>query len=303
MEVAMSSPGGSPIVSVVVVSHNEGVYLRRTVNNLLATLPANGEVIVVDDSSTDGSADSLQHGSRRVKVLRPDVRLGVAGARNFGASYARGDILVFSDAHVEVPPDWVGVLLAPLARSEVGAVGPSLCDMNFPESKGLGGLRFCDAALNSEWRGWQGSDPHPVPILAGFFIAMRRDVFETTEGFDSGMIMFGMEEYEICIHLWTLGYECILVPQVEVSHLYRDEAQTPWKFDSITSIHNILRFGMVHFGPERMQRLVECYTAYDAFPEAVTRLVISDVWERRRRVQSTRWYDDDWYFHNFDMNS
>ncbi|HTX39063.1 MAG TPA: glycosyltransferase family 2 protein, partial [Bryobacteraceae bacterium] len=107
-------------LSVVVISLNEGEALRRTVESLQAKLPEPWEIIVVDDGSTDGSAGFLGEGRPGVTLLRPPARLGVAGARNFGAAHATGDVLVFSDAHVLVRPGWAEALLEILARPEVG---------------------------------------------------------------------------------------------------------------------------------------------------------------------------------------
>jgi glycosyltransferase involved in cell wall biosynthesis len=161
---------------VVVISHNEGANLRRTVHSLLASLPADGEIVVVDDHSTDGSADGLRTGYDGVRVLRPAERLGAAGARNYGAAQAGGEILVFSDAHVEVPLGWLDPLRVALARPEVAAVNPVVANMHHRESKGYG-FRWVDAALNVEWLGPRGDAPYPVPFVCSGFLALRREVW------------------------------------------------------------------------------------------------------------------------------
>lgn len=295
----MISSSRSSSVSVVVVSHNEGENLRRTVHSLLASLPADGEVVVVDDSSTDGSADCLTHGYSGVTVLRPDTRLGAAGARNFGGRHARGAVLVFCDAHMELPLDWAAPLCAALARSEVGAACPVVSVMHQPDAKAYG-FRWRDAALGVEWLGRQGADPYPVPMLAGCFLAMRRDVFAATGGFDSGLVVWGQEDAELSLRLWTLGYECLLVPAVDVAHLFRPAH--PYRVDWEVLLHNMLRVAVVHFDPERTRRLAERLTSHGAFPAAFARLAHSDAWARRDAVRAARRYDAHWFFHRFDMN-
>ena len=108
------APGLS--VSVVVPSYNEGPYLLQTVDSLLQSLPADGELIVVDDRSTDGSAEFLAGRDRRVRRLRPAARLGAVASRNLGAAEARGELLVFSDAHVTVAGGWAEELRPALRR-------------------------------------------------------------------------------------------------------------------------------------------------------------------------------------------
>lgn len=284
-------------VSIVVISHNEGEYLPRTVESLLRALPPRAEVLVVDDWSTDGSANGFEDGGF-IRVLRPPKRQGTVKARNYGARHARGQVIVFSDAHVEVPDRWFETLLAPLARPSVGAVGPAICMLNRRDAIGYG-LRFRDGALNCEWGGWMGPKPHPVAMLGAGFFAMRRDVFAAIGGFDPGMIMFGMEDPDLDIRLWTFGYQCVIVPTVEVAHLFRrDHAFLDWE----SFLHNMLRYATIHFGEERLKGLIKHYSHDSSLAPALARIASNDAPLRRRQIQSTRYYDDDWYFSRFDMN-
>ena len=211
-------------VGVVVISHNEGDRLTRTVRGLLATLPVNAHVVVVDDHSTDHSVASLPE-DERLTVRRPAVRLGVAAARNYGASELGCDVLVFSDAHVDVASDWWESLAGALADPAVGAVAPSVVAMGEPTWKGWG-MTLSDAALNVEWLPYPGDAPVGVPMLCGCFLAMRREVFERCEGFDEGLSRWGAEDLELSLRLWTLGYQCLVVPEVEVAHLFRERFRT-----------------------------------------------------------------------------
>ena len=283
-------------VSVVVVSHNEGDHLRRTVDSLLAGLPPDGEVVVIDDGSTDGSASCLATRYLGVTVVRPESRLGVSAARNLGAAQARGDVLVFSDAHVAAPPGWLAPLCEVLAEPGVGAVGPVVSAMGRPDARGHG-FHWKDAALNVEWLPRQLEEPYPVPMMAGCFLALRRDVFAAIGGFDPGMVLYGAEDGELCLRLWTQGYDCILVPSVTVAHLFRSAHPYPVPWEAM--LHNVLRLAVVHFGPDRISRVVAGLIGNDAFPAAFARLAASDAWERRAAVQATRRYDDDWFCERF----
>jgi GT2 family glycosyltransferase len=283
-------------VSVVVISHNEGRWLGATVESLHRSLPAGGEIIVVDDWSTDHSAESLEP-HRALRVLRPGQRLGAVRARNFGASRARNEIIVFSDAHVDVPRDWAEKMLAPLERSDVGAVGPAIAMKYHREAVGYG-LRFSDEALNCEWGPWHGSAAHPVPILGAAFMAMRRELFKAFGGFDRGMIRFGMEDPDLDIRLWTFGYACMVVPTVEVGHLFREDH--PFA-DYEQFLHNMLRYGVIHFSRERLRRLIASYVDDEYLPVALARVLCSDAQIRRRKIQCKRIHTDDWYFDKFGM--
>jgi len=189
-------------------------------------------------------------------------------------------------------------LLPPLARTSVGAVGPVISMLSQRNAKGFG-LRFRDAALNCEWGDWQQRDPYPVPMLGAGFFAMRRDVFHAMGGFDPGMVKFGMEDPDLDIRLYTFGYECLLVPSVEVAHLFRnDHAFQDWE----TFLHNVMRYATIHFSPERMEKLIKSYSKDSSLPGALARVAASDAPQRRREIQSARLYDDNWYFGRFGMD-
>jgi len=285
------------MTSVVVVSHNEGPWLRRTVAGLLAGLADAGEVVVVDDASTDGSAAGLE--GDRVRVIRPEARLGIARARNLGAAWARGDLLIFCDAHVDVGAGFAGPLRDALDRPGAGAAGPAIADVDRPEARAYG-FRWADATLTPRWLGWPGPEAAPVPMLGGAFLAIRAEVFRAAGGFDPGLILFGCEDAELALRLWTGGRECLVVPAVEVAHQFRrvHPYAVPWA----AILHNLLRVAVVHLGPERTRQVVARIAGHAAFPAAFARLADGDAWERRRDVRAGRCRDDDWFFARFGMD-
>lgn len=70
-----------PPFTTVVVCFNEGTHLERTVENLRVTSPADTEIVIVDDGSTDGSTAFAERATGRLRLVRTS-RLGVAKARN-----------------------------------------------------------------------------------------------------------------------------------------------------------------------------------------------------------------------------
>ncbi len=283
-------------LSIVIVTCNEGENLRQTVNNLLATLPASGEIIVVDDFSTDGSTDFLTSGYARVKILRPKEKLGVARARDFGSHYAEGELIVFSDAHVQVSLGWWPPIIKELGKPNVGAVAPAISVLGNSERKGYG-MTVTGPNLGAVWLGMKSPLPYTVPMLGGGFIAMRRDAFEDVGGFDDGMLGWGSEDLELSLRLWLLGYEVVVVPEVEVAHLFRD--RPPYDLEWMLVTHNMLRLAFAHFNPDRLTRVIEAIKGYPAFAKAMAITSQSDIWTRRAKLFERRVNDDDWYFDSF----
>jgi glycosyltransferase involved in cell wall biosynthesis len=102
-----------PSLSVVVPVHNEAAHLARTMCALLAALDGSGfdgELVVVDDGSSDGSADvarSSIDGRVKARIVRQPNR-GRFEARRAGLSEATGEYVLFLDSRVQLAPDALG---------------------------------------------------------------------------------------------------------------------------------------------------------------------------------------------------
>ena len=109
-------------VSVIVPAYNEAANIAATVRSLLAGDYPKVDVIVVDDGSTDGTADIVERlRLPGVYVIR-QPNAGKPAALNTGIAYARSDILVLVDGDTVFEPDAVGKLVQPLHAPDVGAV-------------------------------------------------------------------------------------------------------------------------------------------------------------------------------------
>jgi glycosyltransferase involved in cell wall biosynthesis len=112
--------GDAPRVSVIVPVRDRRDLLRRTLDALAAQTMTDHEVIVVDDGSTDGSADEAEReraAGRPVVVLDAGGR-GAVAARTLGVGAASGEVLAFTDSDCEPDPGW---LAAGLAGIDAGA--------------------------------------------------------------------------------------------------------------------------------------------------------------------------------------
>jgi len=289
----------NPKISVVVISRNEGQELEATIGCFLETLPADcRELIVVDDGSMDGSAAFLNN-LPEVRLLHSEG-IGVARARNFGANAATGDVVLFSDAHVRAAKGWHVPIVDALRSESVGAVAPGIYSLTEPGRRGFG-LHLTGPDLRTEWQKRPGNDPCPVSILPGCFLAMRRETFLRTGGFDPGMRQLGGNDNEISFRFWSLGYELLIVPEIEVGHLFR--TSTPYEAQWAALVHNRLRMAFVHFDQGRVERVLDALRAYNAFPAAMAMMLDArDVFIRREEFTATRRFDDAWYFEKFALN-
>ena len=284
-------------ISAVVISRNEGARLRKTVENLDRTLPAGAEIIVVDDASKDGSTAFLTSAKgARIRLLPNAVAGGVARARNQGARATSGDVLVFCDAHIALDKDWWRPVTALLETRSIAASAPAMAEM--PTRQHIGyGLTLPKPNLEAKWRKRRIVQPAPAPILPGACMALRRDVFDSTGGYDEAMLAAGNVDNEMCLRLWLLGYELWITPETLVAHHFR--TRIPYPLPDRFSIHNRLRLALVHFSPDRLDRVVGTLQEYVGFGEALLLAVAGDVAARRQHLQATRRKSDDWFCKKF----
>lgn len=281
-------------ISVVVISRNEGRELKRTVENFDDTLPPSGEIIVIDDGSTDGSADHLVQRRGRIRLHRVHKH-GVARARNFGAGQARGNVIVYADAHLRLQPDWWRPMVDLLQNPKVGGVAPAIADYR---GGWIGyGLTFRDAKLEVRWLRRKPRGAVLAPIIPGCCFATRREVIEATGGWDDRQLQRGNIDNEGSLRFWMLGYDLMITPDTVVSHKFRK--RSPYHVGWPEFLFNRLRLAFVHFNPQRLGKVVAALRSYPCFGEALALLAASDIAERRRAVDARRVRDDDCYFRRF----
>jgi glycosyltransferase involved in cell wall biosynthesis len=113
-----------PTVSIVIPCFNEVKTLERLVDSVLAAPVAEKEIIVVDDGSTDGTAELVRAeiAPRVDRVIRHDVNRGKGAALRSGFSATAGDIVLVQDADLEYDPRDYEKLLQPILEGRADVV-------------------------------------------------------------------------------------------------------------------------------------------------------------------------------------
>jgi glycosyltransferase involved in cell wall biosynthesis len=169
-------------VSVVIPAYNAERFLREAIDSAIAQTVAPIEVIVVDDGSTDGTAEVLASCGGVVRSVRQENG-GVSSARNHGARLAVGDAIAFLDADDVWHPQKLERQLPHLEDARVGLVH---CGVHHVDEAG--------AILASELDGMSGSVARDLLLLqrnvvvaVGSTALLPREVFELVGGFDEEM--------------------------------------------------------------------------------------------------------------------
>jgi GT2 family glycosyltransferase len=161
-------------------------------------------------------------------------------------------------------------------------------------------MYWTDAALNVGWLEQRSTSPYPVPLACGCCHGFRRNFFHEIGAYDSGMIGYGSEDLEICLRTWVLGYQVVVVPEVDVFHLFR--SHSPYERNWEENTYNLLRMVYMHFNTERINRILPRIMHLPSFEGAVHHLNTSDVWTKRRMLELKRRHDDDWFCTMFGLD-
>jgi glycosyltransferase involved in cell wall biosynthesis len=201
-------------LTVIIAVHNGGVEFGRCLQGLMRSQTRPDEVIVVDDASTDDSAEVARRYGAQVVRLSPPPH-GPAFARNRGAEIAHGEVLFFTDADVLLHPDTLGLASETLQRdATIDACFGSYDDM--PAADGL----------VSQYKNLVHHHVHQHGAeSAGTFWAgcgaIRKTSFQEAGGFSEDHKKPSIEDIELGIRLRHQGKKIRLAKAMQATHLKR----------------------------------------------------------------------------------
>ncbi|XP_018556184.1 LOW QUALITY PROTEIN: polypeptide N-acetylgalactosaminyltransferase 10-like [Lates calcarifer] len=229
-----------PNTSIIIPFHNEGwSSLLRTVHSVLNRSPPQliAEVILVDDfSDKEHLKVALEEYMKRmpkVRILRTKKREGLIRTRLLGAAAAKGEVITFLDSHCEANVNWLPPLLDRIAQNRKTIVCPMIDVIdhdNFGYDTQAGDamrgafdweMYYKRIPIPPELQRDDPSQPFESPVMAGGLFAVDRKWFWELGGYDTGLEIWGGEQYEISFKVWMCGGRMEDIPCSRVGHIYR----------------------------------------------------------------------------------
>src|SRR5688572_5534864 len=253
-----ASTDSPPLVSVVIPCFNQAEYLSSSVTSVVDQSFTDWEVIIVDDGSTDESAEvaerlAAEQPDRRIRLFR-QANAGLAATRNAGIGAARGRYIVPLDADDELDPQFLAKTVGILeSQPHVAAVGTDA-------------VTFGEYAERLHARPLASVDAIKRNNCLNYCSPYRREVWETVGGYNPNMT-FGYEDWDFWVGAKEKGF--IFAHVAEPLFRYRVKANSmvteARKLDRHLRTRVVLNHPSLYSGAERVE--AETFLRSNPLPE------------------------------------
>ncbi len=253
-------------LSVVIVSYNVSAFLEQCLLSVCRAMAGiEGDVWVVDNCSSDGSAEMVKRRFPEVHLISNVTNVGFAAANNQAIRRSHGEYVLLLNPDTLVEEDTFRHCLQFMdAHPEAGALGVRLLDGSgqyLPESKrgfptpwvsfckmvGLGVLFPGSAHFNGYYLGHLDPEQtHAVEVLAGCFMFLRRSALGHAGLLDEAFFMYG-EDIDLSYRIRQAGFLNYYYPHVRVLH-YKGESTQKGSFRYVKRFYEaMIIFARKHF--------------------------------------------------------
>lgn len=203
-------------ISVVIPNYNGITLFPQTLPPLFKALEKCGlqfEVIVSDDCSTDESVSFLKNQYPQVKVVESEINRGFSPTINRGASVATHDLLFLLNSDVKLEPDYFRHLLPYFTQADTFGVMGQI--VNWEDDRIQDGAKL-PTFQGAKIKTFKNFLPSETPIEGGLYTMylsgaealVSREKFLLLGGFDEIFAPYYIEDYELSLRAWRLGWKC-----------------------------------------------------------------------------------------------
>lgn len=212
-----------PLISVIVVNYNGLRFLEPCLSSLISQTWTEFEIILVDNGSSDGSADYIMQHFPSVTLVETGKNTGFAGGANAGICKASGEYILTLNNDTVADPAFVQEILQPMLHDP--CVGMCAAKMLFPDgriySTGINIFRNgagVDRGIFEPDTGNYEREDEVFGPCAGAAL-YRRLMLDEVGLFDEDFFLY-MEDVDLAFRARSSGWGCRYVPSARVIHVY-----------------------------------------------------------------------------------
>lgn len=256
-------------ISVVIVSYNSQGFIEKCINSVLKNLSEKGEVIVLDNASSDKTVDILKKFGNKIKLINSDKNLGFAKGNNLAVKEAVGEYLFFLNPDTEIQrPIFDELIKFYETTVDARIVTPKLIMPN-------GQIQPSVRKLPTIWRALMeyildiknsyseyvpsGDKPQVVEMAYGAAWLLKKDIFEKLKGFDEKFFLY-YEDVDFCNRLKKIGKKVYYYPKVSIKHIVgatkSEQDKYKLNLESAQKYHGWFKFALLQL-IFRLRRLLD----------------------------------------------
>ncbi|MFN8483592.1 MAG: glycosyltransferase family 2 protein [Anaerolineae bacterium] len=215
--------------SVGLLAYNGRAFLDTCLASVLAQEPPPAEVVVVDNASTDGSADFVAETYPTVRLIRNDTNVGVAQGYTMAAAALSSPVVILLNQDLRLLPGCLAALVETFDAPDVAVVGAKLLYADEQTLQHAGGYLQWPLFLaqhygygEADGGAWDAellSDGRPpIDYVTGAVFAVRKSVWDALGGFDDLFSPAYFEEVDYCWRAKSLGSRIVYQPRARAIH-------------------------------------------------------------------------------------
>lgn len=241
-----SSP---PYVWIVVLNYNGRDHLGYCLPSIERTEYSNMKILVIDNASTDGSAEMVESLSSRAELMINAHNMGWSGGNNVGIKAALSggaDYVVLANNDVRVDPRWLW------ASVEIAEADPRIGIVGFRIFEPAPGATNRDGGFEDARLRWERSEVVRPEYVGGMAMLVRAEVFPAIGLIDEGFFAYG-EENDLQIRARKAGYD-IVATNVPVWHHGQGTFGRIPRRAAVLQTRNTIRLLLKHGKPRHLLR-------------------------------------------------
>lgn len=249
------------LLSVIIVTYNCEDFVDKCIKSVLKFLPENGEIIIIDNNSSDKTTEVLRKydSSHVIKILESEVNLGFGKANNKASNVAEGEYLFLLNPDTElIEPVFERLINFYQSHQDMGVISPKLIGENgevqaiakkLPSI--LGAIKEYIFGINGAYEQYVpvGNNPVRVEAVYAAAVLIKKGLFEELGGFDEGFFMY-YEDIDLCRRLKKRRKSVYYFPGVKVKHLLGAAKTThnrnSLNLESSKKYHGLIGFLLLH---------------------------------------------------------